>query len=241
MEIAIKSECDSRVLVYPLIKALYNYGTIAVYSNNKALCRLIENELEGGFKNVRIVVNTEADLEEIKAADDYVRGKYDYVIYDNVGSADCDMLICMITNHLSEDYMGELLFVAADPKMHIIKFGSPAPAPKAEKSAKKSKPGTVEEQENTDASFNKWDVEKTDEEVLQELLSNRESKWVKFPTYDAIEMMESRHKMMIPDSTLLRELYRLFGSHLAIDERQFTKGATIADESSSDISGTDVR
>ena len=75
MEIAIKSEADSRILIYPLIKTLYNYGTVAVYTSNKAVSRLIENELEGGFKNIRIIVSPEADLEGTKVADGYYTGK----------------------------------------------------------------------------------------------------------------------------------------------------------------------
>ena len=102
MEIAIKSETDSRVLIYPMIKVLSLYGTVAVYTSNKYFTRLIENELEGGFKNIRIVINPEGDLEAIKESDQFNKTKYDFIIYDNVGATDYDMLICMLTNRLSE-------------------------------------------------------------------------------------------------------------------------------------------
>ena len=92
-----------------------------------------------------------------------------------------------------------------------------------------------------DLNFNKWRVEKTDEQILQEALADRNAKWCKFPSLEAIEQMESRHKMMVPDHGLIKEFFRLFGKHLAVDERMFTKGARLRDESSSDISGTDVR
>ena len=244
MEIAVKSECDSRVLVYPLIKALYNYGTIAVYSSNRNFTRLIENELEGGFRNVRIVVNTEADLDSAKMSDEYFKDKYDFVIYDNMGAIDYDMLICIVTNRLSENYASDLVYIAPDSKTHIIKFGAPAPLAKGEKvekpKTKKSAQPTDEElEENRD--FNKWNVEKSDEEILQERLSDKELRWCKFPTFDAIEAMEARYKMIVPDDTLIKELYKLFGSYLAVDERMFTKGARLNDEGSSVISGIDVR
>ena len=248
MEIAIRSETDSRVLVYPLIKTLYNYGTVAVYSSNRNLCRLIENELEGGFRNVRIIVNTEADLDEAKMSDEYFKDKYDYVIYDNMGAVDYDILICIVTNRLSESYVSDLVFIAADSKTNIIKFGSPAPMSKEEKASKSAKPShkkskgsEPEEEEDFDPDFNKWDEEKTDEEILQELLENKEYRWCKFPTFEAIEAMESRHQMISPDDTLIKELYKLFGKYLSVDERQFTKGARLKDESSSCVSGTDVR
>jgi hypothetical protein len=242
MEIAIKAETDSRILIYPLIKVLHNYGTVAVYTSNKFFMRLIESELEGGFKNVRIVVNLEADLEAIKASDGFNKSKYDFIIYDNVGATDYDMLICILTNRISESYMQDLLYIIQDEKTHVLKFGSPAPAIK-EKTEKKKR-GKAEEEtvnEEDDRTFNKWHVEKTDEDVLKEVLDAKKDKWCKFPSFEIIEGMESRHVMPVPDDGLIKELYKLFGSYLSVDERMFTKGARVKDESSSDISGSDVR
>lgn len=241
MEIAIKAETDSRVLVYPLIKVLCNYGTVAVYTSNKYFTRLIENELEGGFKNIRIVVNPEADLEAIKESDDFNKLKYDFIIYDNVGATDYDMLICMLTNRISESYVQDLLYIIQDSKTHVLKFGSPAPTRKEKPEPKAKKSAKDEAVEEDDRDFNKWHQEKTDEDVLKEVLSDRTTKWCKFPSFEMIENMEARHIMPTPDDGLIKELFRLFGEYLSIDERMFTKGARIKDESSSDISGADVR
>ena len=241
MEIAIKAETDSRVLVYPLIKVLCNYGTVAVYTSNKYFTRLIENELEGGFKNIRIVVNPEADLEAIKESDDFNKSKYDFIIYDNVGSTDYDMLICMLTNRISESYVQDLLYVIQDSKTHVLKFGPPAPTRKEKPEPKAKKFAKEEVSDEEDRDFNKWHQEKTDEDVLKEVLSDRNAKWCKFPSFDMIENMEARHIMPTPDDGLIKELFRLFGESLSVDERMFTKGARVKDESSSDISGTDVR
>lgn len=242
MEIAIKSEADSRILVYPMIKALYNYGTIAVFTSNRNMSRLIENELEGGFKNIRVLVSPEADLDGLTIADEYFKGKYDFVIYDNIGAVDYDMMIAIITNRLSESYMQDLLYLCTDNKTHILKFGNPAPALKTEKSSKPDKSkGKAEEPDEFDPEFNKWRTDKTDEEILQEMLTDREAKWLKFPSFEAIELMEGRQYLMVPDDGLIKELYRLFGEKLSVDLRQFQKGARLKDESSSNISGTDVR
>ena len=247
MEIAIKSEADSRMLLYPLIKALYPYGTIGVFTSNRTLTRLIDNELEGGFRNIRVVVSPEADLEAAHESDQYYKNKYDFTIYDNMGAIDYDVLICIVTNRLSESYIGDLVYIANDSKTKIIKFGSPAPTPKSqkdeEKATKKVKKAEdkTEEEIEEDRQFNKWQITKTDEDILQELLANKEYRWCKFPTFDAIELMESRHTMMVPDDTLIKELYKIFGEVISVDERQFTKGARVKDESSSTIDGTDVR
>lgn len=244
MEIAIKSEADSRILLYPLIKTLYNYGTIGVYTSNRLLSRLIENELEGGFKNVRIVVSPEADLESAKESDDYYRDKYDFIIYDNIGAVDYDVMLVILTNRLSDSFVTDLVYIAGDDKTHMIKFGSPAPVKQEAKEkpqkVKKAEDKTAEEIEE-DRQFNKWNIEKTDEDILQEMLSSKDLKWCKFPTMDAIEAMESRYIMMTPDDTLIRELYKVFGEAISVDERQFTKGARVKDESCSTIDGTDVR
>ena len=191
MEIAIKSETDSRVLIYPMIKVLSLYGTVAVYTSNKYFTRLIENELEGGFKNIRIVINPEGDLEAIKESDQFNKTKYDFIIYDNVGATDYDMLICMLTNRLSESYVQDLLYIIQDSKTHILKFGAAAPTRK-EKSAPKKKPKKGEQaeeeySEDEDKEFNKWHVEKTDEDVLKEVLDDRKAKWCKFPSFEVIE------------------------------------------------------
>lgn len=242
MEISVRSEVDSRVLVYPMIKVLSLYGTVAVYTSNRFMSRLIENELEGGFKNIRIVVSPEADIEAAMDSDEYYQNKYDFLIYDNMGAVDYDMLIAIATGHISENYVSDMLYIASDAKTHVLKFGKPGitSAPKKEKKSKKE---LVDEAASSlgDFSENKWDNEKTDEQLLQELLENKESKWIKFPTFEAIDDMESKHIMMVPEDSLINELYRLFKDYLHVDERQFKKGAKLKDESGSDIYGTDIR
>lgn len=241
MQIAVKSEIDSRVLVYPMIKALSLYGTVCVFTNNKNFTRLIENELEGGFKNISINVSLDADLEAMKQSVEFFSDKFDFTIYDNVGAVDYDILIVPISNRLSASFIEDLVYVAADPKTHIMKFGNPASGSSSQKSTLQNKSSNKGNSTEVDMDFNKWNKEKSDKEILQEMLQNRNAKWCKFPTWDAIEEMESRRKMISPDDGLIKELYRILGSYLNVDERQFTKGARVKDESGSDIDGTDVR
>lgn len=242
MQIAIKSEADSRILLYSLVKVLYNYGTIAIYTSNKTLSRLIENELEGGFRNVRIVISPEADLEAMKESDEWYEGKYDFMIYDNCGAVDYDILIAILTNRISESYLQDLQYIISDDKTHILKFGKAAPKIKEKKPAKSKEKDTepTPEEEENNREFNKWHVEKTDEEILHDVLSNHKDTWLKFPSFDVIEEMEGRHKFPKVDDTTIKELHRLLESYLNVDLRMFTKGARVADEGSSDINGTDV-
>ena len=275
MTIAIKSEIDSRVVVYPLIKCLYNYGTIAVFTTNMFMARLIENELEGGFKNIVIGIAPDGDLESLKENDGYFDGKYDFLILDNIGAVDYDILIAAVTNRITEQYIDDLTYVIEDDKTRIMKFGKPAPALKQEKPSKdknakanpkKGKKGeeeeveeapipeeetetpnnvnidlTKKEEEVPDDEFNKWKVEKTESDVLAEKLLESTKVWCKFPSFEAIDEMEGRGFLLVPDDTTIKEFYKHLKDYVSVDERNFLKGARVKDESSSNIAGADIR
>lgn len=254
MEISIKSDTDSRILLYPLIKALYPYGTVAVYTSNKYLSRLIDNDLEGGFRNIRIIVNTESDVDAMKYDDEWDPQKYTFTIYDNVGAVDYDVLFAILTNHISDSYMMDLLYIIQDPKTNIIRFGTPAAKPKdPSKDKKKNKKSADEEVEEVeeqsslyavetvdDDHFNKWHQTKSDANALQEALKNESQTWCKYPSFEIIEKTESRQILPVPDDKLLKEIYTVLKDSLAIDERTFMKGAKITDEGSSTLGGSDV-
>lgn len=98
---------------------------------------------------------------------------------------------------------------------------------KGDKKPKPAKKGGKASEEQENADFNKWKVVKTDEEILQEVLNDKQAKWIKFPTMEAIELMEGRHYMITPDDGMIKEFYNLFGAKLSVDIRQFTKGARV--------------
>lgn len=125
MNIAIRSEADSRMLLYPLIRALYPYGTICVISNNIYLNRLIDvDSFEGGFRNVRVIVDATSDMEYITETEDLYEGKYDFIIYDNFGTTDFDMEFIIVTARVSEIYLQDILYVIGEPNTHVIRFGA---------------------------------------------------------------------------------------------------------------------
>lgn len=253
MEIAVVSETDSRMFVYPLIKCLYNYGTIAIFTTNSQMSRLIENELEGGFRNIRIIVDVTGDLDGMKEVDEFYKTKYDFVIYDNVGAVDYDILINVVTNRITEQFVSDILYNIEDERSHIIKMGSPAARPKTSTPKKKeSKPKkenvdesdigilTAGEEEVPDEDFNKWAVEKTEADIFREKIQDREAKWLKFPTWDSIETMENRGVLIVPGDDFIKEMHRLFQQWVNVDLRMFTKGAKVKDESGINFPGTDV-
>lgn len=266
MKIAIKSEADSRMLVYPLLKILSQYGTTALFTTNPYTQRLIEDELEGGFRNIVVSVVLDDDLRKAEEDEEMYTDKYDFTIYDNVGAIDYDYLICIVTNHVTEAYMEELKLVIDEDSVHIIKFGKPAPRkkqPKKETKPKKPKKGEevaeVEEVEETtpmnindalkdnssdnisDEEFNKWNIKKTESDILLEKINiGKDSKWCKFVEMADIEQLESRHKFFKVDDNLLKEIYRIIGSNLGVDERMFIKTGKLEDTSRTIVQGVDI-
>lgn len=154
MNISIRSEADSRILVYPLIRALYNYGSICVITNNVYLNRLIDiDTMEGGFRNVRVIVQPDGDIEEAHKQDDWYDNMYDFVIYDNMGFPDFDIECVIITSRVSESYLQDIVWIISEPGTKIFRFGqgvgNKSKKEPSKKPAKKSGKNGEETEEST--------------------------------------------------------------------------------------------
>lgn len=172
MNISIRSEADSRILVYPLIRALYNYGTICVITNNVYMKRLIDaDSMEGGFRNIRVIVQPDGDLEEALTQEDMFKDKYSFVIYDNMGATDYDIECIIITARVSESYLQNILWSIGEEGTSVFRFGPGAPAPKKEKEKKDSKKRKSKNGEESEES-NELDgvVTSNEEDVFDNVL-----------------------------------------------------------------------
>ena len=271
MNISIRSEADSRILLYPLIRSLYNFGTICVITNNVNMRRLIDTDtMEGGFRNVRVIVQPDGDLEEALAEEDMYRDKYDFTIYDNMGATDYDVELIIITSRVSESYLQDIVWIIGEEGTHVFRFGAGAPAHKKDakkkevkkKPSKKGTDGVVEQDEedvfsnvidakanqaeetgfNEDGTIkNKWTAEKTDAEILNEKLAQAQATILPFPSFEDIEKMEARWILPKVESKLAKLIYKIFSPYISVDERMFMKGVNTVDEGGYFISGADVR
>lgn len=277
MNISIRSEADSRILVYPLIRALYNYGTICVITNNVYMKRLIDvDTMEGGFRNVRVIVQPDGDLEDALAQEEMFKDKYSFVIYDNMGATDYDIECIIITSRVSESYLQDIVWIIGEEGTNVFRFGPGAPAPKKEKEKKQSNgkakknsksdesesDGIIQTSEedvfenvldakantqqisgfNEDGTIkNKWTMEKTDAEILNEKLAEAQAAVLPFPNFEDIEKMESRWIFPKVNGKLAKAIYQVIGPFINVDERTFMKGVSTADEGGYFISGADVR
>lgn len=277
MNISIRSEADSRILVYPLIRALYNYGTICVITNNVYMKRLIDvDTMEGGFRNVRVIVQPDGDLEDALEQEEMFKDKYSFVIYDNMGATDYDIECIIITSRVSESYLQDIVWIIGEEGTNVFRFGPGAPAPKKEKEKKQSKgkakknsksdeaesDGLIQTSEedvfenvldakanaqqisgfNEDGTIkNKWTMEKTDAEILNEKLAEAQAAVLPFPNFEDIEKMESRWIFPKVNGKLAKAIYQVIGPYINVDERTFMKGVSTVDEGGYFISGADVR
>ena len=109
MYIAIRSEVDSRVLVYPLMKALWEYGSILLVSSNKQYRRLIEETDTMTFRNITVLVDENGSADEIIDANFVSKVDYDFVIFDNVSCVDYD--VCLVPLGVAFSVMMVVVFL----------------------------------------------------------------------------------------------------------------------------------
>ena len=135
VSISIKSEIDSRVILYPMMRCLKPLGNILIVTSNKQVPRLVEAQYNGYFKNFHIIFDAEGGSDTIFEENEIDPEEYNYVVYDNVGTVSQDKLIIAIGPIVSEQFEDEMMYYGSDRDTHILRFGKP--------SKKKSKPSTV--------------------------------------------------------------------------------------------------
>ena len=150
MYIAVKSETDSRPFVYPLMRALHNFGSILVISSNRQLNRLVQDSDDGAtFRNITIVVDEFGATDDICSDYGYAPGDFDYVILDNVGATDADKLIYLLGSNTDFAFQEEIDMLCETEdtnKVFVIQYGKPGkpePKEKPAKSAPKKAPVAI--------------------------------------------------------------------------------------------------
>ena len=248
--------------MYPLIKALYPYGTICVLSSNYYIKRLIsEDYQEGGFRNIRVISVPDQDVDTALAEDGYYKDKYDFVIFDNVAYTNADKDFVIVTSRVTEEYLQDLLYITDDPNVHIFRFGE-APKkqnekPTKSKSAKPSRKNKgdvtisidehvndaeeVETGYNEDGTIkNKFHEVKSDEQILNEKLRAAATTVIPFASFKDIEDMESRWILPPVSDKLAKQLYKVLKDDILVDERQFLKTIKIPDTGGLFIDGASL-
>lgn len=217
MVISIKSECDSRPLIYPLIKCLYSYGTICVITPNMYCKRLIDGDEEGIFRNIQIYVDDSDSLTDIVLKHGINLNNYDFVIVDNIGVLETDLQFIIVTNAVSDVYLEDVKFMFEEEGVKLFKFGAPI------KRGKEQKPEKQTDNPDMFDPASKWHTEKSQEELFQEALLSKDTPWFKWPTWDSMETMESQFLMPTPDRPFIQYVHKIMKPYLNVDERFFIK------------------
>lgn len=235
INIAIKSEIDSRVVLYPLMRCLVPLGNILVVTSNKQVSRLIDGDYAGDFRNFHILVDTDGATDELLEESGISAEEYTYVVYDNVGVVDRDKLIIPIGPIVSEEFESEMLYLGEDKNTHIIRFGKSIKG-KGSIKDKASMPTRTKKQElsldEEDAAVtSKFKPKKEDVQAKIKKLPN-----MTFPSFDSIELFESDKKFFQIDRNFIKLFYAMFQEYIGIKEHIYAKEVSTKDESSNSIS-----
>lgn len=230
MYIAIRSEVDSRVLVYPLIKSLWEYGSVLLVSSNKQIRRLVEDEDTMTMRNITILVDEVASADEILGGYGIKNEDYDFVILDNVGAVDYDVYFIPLGALHSPEFdetVNMMLTSEEADKVYLFQFGKQVKKPVTkEKKPARGKTATAREAE----SFEGYEAPEVDNERQPKRKDIGKPANCKFPTYENMEMVEAEHKFYNPDEGMVAAFYQIFKDRLAVDSNQFRKEATKKDE-----------
>ena len=245
MIVAVRSEIDSRPLVYPMIRVLKNYGSVCFISSNRQCRRLMENEDEGGFRNIRVLVEESGAVDEVYTDNGITKGDFDFIILDNMGLMDYDMLFVPVSEFSSADFQEEIELLKTDAKVRFVQFGgstktkSRASRSKSGKPSRPNKRGEANDVEE-ESPEDKFALKQTiDEEYnVAERYHN-----VAWPTWKEIEDFESLNAFMKPEKGLSDALYTEFKNVIGIDKRVYDKEVArddLIEKGSLDVVPTDI-
>lgn len=252
MHIAIKSEMDSRPLLYPLMRALRSFGSILVLSNNTLLRRLIEEQDTFSFRNITVLVDNSDSADEICENYGISSTDYDFIIVDNLGSSECDVCFIAVGASMSEEFDAEMQLLMEDEHLpvYVLQFGKAAvKQPEKETPEERKERLEREKQERLERKNAAKKPKKSGEvpegydpagkfRVTPEDKSIRKQKAtvIPFPNFQEIETVEAEHKFAEITPALANVFFTAFESELAINKLQFDKEVRKKDESSGYVS-----
>lgn len=233
ISITIKSEIDSRIVLYPMMRCLKPFGSCLICTANRQVIRLIDNEYEGDFRNFHIIFDPEGATDTMLENASVSPNEYTFVIYDNVAVTEQNKLIIPIGPNVSDLFHEEMILLGEDENTHIIKFGRGKPAksaPKSKGSGKGKQEAPVTDDDIEAAAKRKFQLSKKDVEAdLAKMPS------LNYMSYDEMENLESTKTFGMVDKGFLKTFYIIFGKFLGIKEPNFVREVSRKDESSSSV------
>lgn len=237
MIVAIKSEMDSRPLLYPLIRVLNNYGSLCVITSNKQLNRLIEDEDNGGFRNIRVIVEESGAVDSVYYEYGITKDDYTFIVLDNMGVMEYDVLVVPVGEKISEDFQEEVDLLKTDVNVRFIQFGknvkksSDRPKKEERRPARKRRGEELPEVDiNEEEDDDPADKFKVHTDIDEEFNVSERFYGCKFISYDEIEDMESKYLLPKPGTELANAFYDIFKDKFGVDKRTYDKEVRRDDE-----------
>ena len=222
---------DSRPLLYPLIRVLNNYGNVCIISSNRQLGRLIEDEDNGGFRNIRVIIEESGGVDSVYQDYGIVPEDYSFLILDNMGAMEYDVLVVPVGEVISEDFQEEVDLLKTDVNVRFIQLGKSV---KKERPKKEDKGRTCrkrgEELLEEDIEDDPAEKFKVYQDIDEEFNVSERFYGCKFIDYQAIEDMEAKYVLPKPGTELANAFYDIFKDKFGVDKRTYDKEVKRDDE-----------
>lgn len=222
MVISIKSEMDSRPLLYPLIKSLLPYGSLCVISSNRSVSRLYDDNLSvenNGFKNITLIVrDSDCTADEIYEEYGINTEDFDYIIVDNMAVIEYDLVLVALGSYHTLEFDEDIKLMRLEYNVRFFQFGKPI---KGKKTKEKQKTKV-----DVDTPEKKFSLS-SEEEALKSLSERVFT--ATFPTWEDIDKLESTHVFYTVPNDLATGIYEVFKDKLAVDKMNFTKRLNVVE------------
>lgn len=238
ISISIKSEMDSRLVLYPLMRCLLPLGETLIVTSNRLVSRLIDGEYNGMIRTFHILVDVEGATDEALRDAGLSPEQFNFVIYDNVGVVEQDKLVIPIGPVVSSSFETEMMYLGEDRNTHIMKFGKPYPQYK--KLQSKSKPKLpLKKEKKVDKTSDLTDEEldyqakmkfKPEKEDVADKLKKIPN--MEFIKIEDIEFFESTKIFPLVNKNFIKFFYTILQKDINISEPNYMREVSRKDESS---------
>lgn len=243
--VSVRSEMDSRPLIYALMRVLKDYGSVCLISDNKRVQRLIDSEEDGACRNIRIIYDESGASDSVFEEYGIVASDYDFLILDNMSAVDYDVLIVPLGEIVTDSFQYDIDELKKDANTRFIQFGKRGKgaggkgAPKKERPAKTERPDRPPrgkkgaQAENVNVQPEDYDpAAKFRSEISIDEEYNVSERFYDcdFPSYQEIEDMEAKHMFMKVGPKLGEAIYDIFKDKLGIEKRMFLKAVAAPDK-----------
>jgi hypothetical protein len=217
--ILVKSEMDSRALLYPLMRVLSQFNQSLIVSRNETLSRFIEGQFDGYYKNLRIIIDPQGNTDDLFNEYSVNTEDYDFVIYDNVGTLDFDYILVPISEYVTDWFYNEITYMDIN-KVTFILFGKATKSNIKEKIEQSLKEQAEQDEFEAEAAIHKSDSKSQLKDKTSKLIP------MKFPSFEEVEKFESQHIMYNANQALIKLFYNIFKDTIGLTESQFISGVS---------------